>query len=319
MAKTNCVCYLCGKEFTVYPAEIRKGGGKYCSRKCYYDAHKKVECICKHCGKTFLEHPSTYHLFGGKYCSRECYNKSRHGKIKLVCKRCGKEFESYKSNAKYCSIICYHNVPKTEVICEICNKSFMAYPSEVKNGRKYCSQDCYFKSVKLNWKNPEYRSKRVEICTAAQNTPEIKGLRREQGYKRIQTDATKQLLRDKRKGDKNPFFGKQHAQEYFEKVRGENNTAWKGGITTLYDAIRRCTQYDEWRMCVFRRDGFRDWFSGLKGDIRAHHIKSFFSIIEENNITTLEEARSCKELWDINNGVTMLESTHMAYHNMWGR
>jgi hypothetical protein len=319
MAKTKCVCYQCGKDFETFPAEIKKGGGRYCSRQCYYDAHKKVDCICKHCGNTFQEHPSTYHLYGGKYCSRECYNQSRPRKTKLVCKRCGKDFESYKKESKYCSRKCYHGYQKIEVICIICNKTFLAYPSAIKKGRKYCSKECYYKGIKLNWQNPEYKSKMVEIYTAVQNRPEMIGLHREQGYTRVQSEATIQLLSEMRKGENNPYYGKHHPPEVLEKMRGENNGAWKGGITTLYDAIRRCTQYDEWRMSVFRRDGFRDWFSGLKGDIRAHHIKSFFSIIEENNITTLEEARLCEALWDINNGVTMLETTHMAYHNMWGR
>jgi hypothetical protein len=30
-------------------------------------------------------------------------------------------------------------------------------------------------------------------------------------------------------------------------------------------------------------------------------------------------AEKCEELWDINNGVTMLKKSHKAYHNMWGK
>ena len=241
------VCYQCGKEFATNPADIKKGGGRYCSRKCYYDAHKKIDRICKQCGKPFQEHPSTYYSYGGKYCSRDCYNKSRLGKIKLVCKRCGKEFESYKENTKYCSRNCYHGNSKQEVVCIICGKTFLAYPSAIKNGRKYCSKECYYKGIKLNWENPEYKSKMIEIGIAVQNRPEMIGLHREQGYKRIQTEATKQLLRDKRKGEDNPYYGKHHPPEVLEKMRGENNGSWKGGITDLYDAIRSCNEYDIWR------------------------------------------------------------------------
>ena len=31
---------------------------------------------------------------------------------------------------------------KVKMICECCGKKFDAYPSELKKGRKYCSNDC---------------------------------------------------------------------------------------------------------------------------------------------------------------------------------
>lgn len=318
------VCYHCGKEYKISPSELRRGGGKYCSKECYFDAHKKLDCVCKHCGNTFEIHQSAYYVGGGKYCSKECYNESKPIKIKRICERCGKEFETHQSNikrggGKYCSLGCYHSPKKVVVICVICGKSFMSNPSSLKRGRKYCSKECYYKGIKLNWENPEYKSKLIEISKIVQNRPDMIALHKEKGYTRIQSDATKQILSEMRKGENNPYYGKHHPGEVLEKMRGENNGSWKGGITTLYDAIRSCNEYGVWRLMVFKRDGYRDCFSGMRGNIHAHHIKSFCSIIEENNITNLDEARSCAALWDINNGVTMLESTHMAHHAMWGR
>ena len=34
MSKVKRTCEYCGNEFETYPCEIRKGGGKFCSRRC---------------------------------------------------------------------------------------------------------------------------------------------------------------------------------------------------------------------------------------------------------------------------------------------
>jgi 5-methylcytosine-specific restriction endonuclease McrA len=93
----------------------------------------------------------------------------------------------------------------------------------------------------------------------------------------------------------------------------------KGGITPLYSKIRSSKRMQKWRRDVFIRDGFKDWFSGCGGDLESHHIISFTYLLRKYNIKTLKEAEKCEELWDINNGVTMLKKSHKAYHNMWGK
>jgi hypothetical protein len=99
---------------------------------------------------------------------------------------------------------------------------------------------------------------------------------------------------------------------------GQNSPQWKGGISPLHKVIRMSQEMVNWRMKVFERDNYQDWFSGCSGDIVAHHIKKFSQIIKENKITTFEEALACPELWDINNGMTMLRVSHRAHHEMWG-
>lgn len=56
-------CLICGKIFHTYNSEIKKGGGKYCSRECYFESIKgaknskwkggisKVVNNCELCGK----------------------------------------------------------------------------------------------------------------------------------------------------------------------------------------------------------------------------------------------------------------------------
>lgn len=110
--------------------------------------------------------------------------------------------------------------------------------------------------------------------------------------------------------------------------RGANSHAWKDGLTPLQTLIRHSERYVEWRDSVLRRDKYVCALSGVKNcrDLEVHHIKSFVQILRENNITTLEEAFACQELWDVSNGVTLSEEYHSgivtnnpnAFHRLYG-
>ena len=92
---------------------------------------------------------------------------------------------------------------------------------------------------------------------------------------------------------------------------GEKNNLWKGGITPLYDRIRQCWEYNNWRTQIFGRDNFTCQHCGVRGTwLEAHHIKEFAKIIKENSITSIEQAESCQELWDVSNGITYCKKCH---------
>lgn len=114
--------------------------------------------------------------------------------------------------------------------------------------------------------------------------------------------------------------GKVVTEETKQKMRGQNNHFWRGGLTPLYLLIRNSAKYNEWRNAVFKRDNYCDCYSGMKGDgdLNAHHIVPFSTILQQNNIKTFDAAMNCDLLWDINNGITMVESNHIALHRLWG-
>lgn len=96
-------------------------------------------------------------------------------------------------------------------------------------------------------------------------------------------------------------------------MRGENNNNWKGGITKLAHKIRKWVQYKLWRDSIFKRDDWTCHHCKKRGNgtLHAHHHKITFSkIIENNKIVTLDDAHNCKELWDINNGITLCIDCH---------
>jgi hypothetical protein len=105
-----------------YLAWIKKGGGKYCSKKCFTESHcgenapnwkgGRRKCKCLKCGKDFFARAwDIKNSGGGKYCSRKCSSDSRRNKIKRICKICNKEFFIWPSDdrgnkRKYCSVEC---------------------------------------------------------------------------------------------------------------------------------------------------------------------------------------------------------------------
>ncbi len=93
-----------------------------------------------------------------------------------------------------------------------------------------------------------------------------------------------------------------------EYLQGRNHPAWKGGKGLhIYGFI----QYKVWRSKVFERDNWTCQTCYKRGCyLEAHHIKRSVVIIDQYNLKTSRDAIKCKELWDINNGVTLCEDCH---------
>ncbi len=87
----------------------------------------------------------------------------------------------------------------------------------------------------------------------------------------------------------------------------------------FYKQIRETYKYRQWRSDVFTRDDFTCVLCEVRGVfLEADHIKRFIDIIHEYKIETLEQAISCEELWNINNGRTLCQDCHRKT-DTWGK
>lgn len=113
------------------------------------------------------------------------------------------------------------------------------------------------------------------------------------------TEQTKEKMRQARL--KNPSFywlGKKRPEvKNWLANKGKNHYRWNPyRINILQD--RDCTEYKEWRMGVYSRDGFKCKIanSDCRGRIEAHHILNY---------------KNHPELrYEINNGITLCQAHH---------
>lgn len=145
------------------------------------------------------------------------------------------------------------------------------------------------------------------------------------GLKQSPKTIAKIIATRKRNGKPSALIGRKASPETIAKMKisskgmnkGTKNGNWRGGTTQLNKQIRRCDKNKEWIKDVFYRDQYTCQCCGDRNGyghtvkLEAHHIKGFSKIIKEHNIKSVEEALMCKELWDINNGVTLCYKCHL--------
>jgi len=160
--------------------------------------------------------------------------------------------------------------------CEMCGKEYYEWPYQ---NRRYCSPACSNKG------------------NARQNS-------------------------QSKLGKKNPMYGKPAWNRGLVGVikhpsnRGKNNFNWKGGVSSINYSIRRTNKFKEWREKIFKRDNWTCQECGVRGGrLDPHHLKALAEIIKEHNIKNLDDAYKCKDIWDINNGVTLCHGCHLNTDN----
>lgn len=79
---------------------------------------------------------------------------------------------------------------------------------------------------------------------------------------------------------------------------GENHPSYRGGKTSKYNLVKSSKRYKQWRLEIFRRDGFRCVLCGddKSGNLEADHVKPRFLYPELTFV--------------INNGRTLCKSCH---------
>jgi len=247
----------------------------------------KIEIKCTHCGESLFRNKCNISKERGNFCNNKCYGEWQSKNIVK------------EKVANYAGGLVATN-------CIICKKTFYTYPLRIKRGEsKFCGHGCFSewkKSLKAE-KSNQWRGGKI-LVKCEQCGKEFKV------YPSDVSNGGGRFC-------KHECYGAWRT----ENMRGEKNTAWKGGTTQESVLIRGHKKSEVWRKSVFERDGYACKVCGDKtgGNLRAHHIKHFSKIIQEIKekyplLSTTEISGDCKELWDISNGITLCEPCHKMEH-----
>ena len=84
-----------------------------------------------------------------------------------------------------------------------------------------------------------------------------------------------------------------------------------------YSALRKQIEqmpiHERWKQDVVKKCGNKCQLCSSSKNLEVHHLTSFYSILKQNNITSMEEIEKilrCKQLWDINNGEVLCKDCH---------
>lgn len=102
---------------------------------------------------------------------------------------------------------------------------------------------------------------------------------------------------------------------------GKKHWNWKGGRTSIREKIWHRIEYTNWRNQIFERDNYVCVICKKKsGVLNADHYPMRFSdILSKYKIKTIQQARECEKLWDIENGRTLCLSCHRKTPTWGGR
>jgi len=200
---------------------------------------------------------------------------------------------------------------KVVVKCANCGKEIYRMPCHIKKHiRLFCNMTCYSEWRKQNLKGEansfygKHHSKETK--------EKISSINKARNYS----------------GENNPNYGNHYSKETRQRISethkgllaGDKNPAWKGGRTSLSLAIRNSVTYDLWRKAVFHKDKWQCQDCGQIGrKLHVHHLYSFAHLLDDFNIVSKRQAFKIKELWDINNGITLCKKCHKARHKIMGK
>jgi len=185
--------------------------------------------------------------------------------------------------------------PNTQ--CQICKKPLYRRPSDLARYSGVCCVGCRSAYYKAKPVSPNLELGREKGTNHLEGIPKSKvsNIKRSKSHKKW----------CKENPDKVEARGK--------KTRGENHYNWKGGISNLNQSIRQMNEYRNWQRKMKRRDGVCV-HCGSSENLEAHHLIPIQMLIEKYKIKNRDDARECKELWSMKNGITLCLKCHYKLH-----
>ena len=212
-----------------------------------------------------------------------------------ICRYCGKKFVTRKREKsriiKFCSKECYHKSLQKIVFCEECGKQILYNKNNKRTNKHFCSVECSIKNRQKGL-SPEHKE---NISKSLKGKP--------------LSDELKQKLSNAKKGKPIKHFI-ENSEEIRNKIskaltgkpqpwnRGENHFNYNPNSqhkerNVAYGRV----EYKNWRKKVFERDNYTCQRCGKRGvELNAHH--------------TIPWAINEKERYNIENGITLCIECH---------
>ena len=108
-------CERCGESFKAKKSDVKRGGGRFCSSRCFGKDNFDGDTLrreCEACGEAFKACKTRVDNGEARYCSYECHHKQRRAnKVSRECAVCGDAFKIKESQlehrpGRYCSLEC---------------------------------------------------------------------------------------------------------------------------------------------------------------------------------------------------------------------
>lgn len=263
---------------------------------------------CLICNKEFTTDSWSIIRGYGKFCSLQCSGISKRGDLNRVCLVCHKRFrvrDRRHGRGQYCNNQCKSLHRTVECKCKQCDKVFRIGRSASKSGMGvFCSKHCYSEHMKTGeWRKCPgckklFWANRTKINLGFDNY-----CSRRCNHEHLKTGKYRNCIRCDKKFYISGWSVKQGHGKYCSKK------CYDRGLTELSMKIRKLLY--KWQKAVLIRDGYRCVDCGNKDDLEIHHIIPLVKIIEDYNINSLEDAKKCELLFDIDNGETLCEDCHI--------
>ena len=186
-------CLHCGKSIRIAIREVKRGRGKFCSRKCYDRARqRRVTKTCPTCAKVFESG-----IWEKKTnCSVRCLRDHQTKRPFRKCIICGERLHGVPSRLrtkKYCSRECLGKAQRKRVIiiCPSCSKSFEGFPSQ---DRIYCSREC-----KWSYLSGEIKRTGKKQCASCEQFLSVEYFRKDKSNRSGMTSRCRKCLKEQYK------------------------------------------------------------------------------------------------------------------------
>jgi 5-methylcytosine-specific restriction endonuclease McrA len=183
------------------------------------------------------------------------------------------------------------------VECIICGKPMYRRPFEIKKARYFACKK-HREVAKRLFKPTDKQLEALELGRE-KGTNHLQGIPKSEESKIKRSKSIKEWCKNNK--DKVLVRGK--------KTRGELHYNWKGGKSNLNQDIRSLDEMRKWQKTVKKRDK-KCLHCGSTKELESHHIISVNEMLDKYNITNRDEARRCKEFWNIQNGITLCRKCH---------